>query len=591
MLILFVACNSLTVGRELVPGPHEAPVVSTGARAGLGISSWAGWKPGQVSRADCPELRSVPFILGWNKLEPKPGHYEFDTYVGDPLRAAADDDLYVTLMIWVRPATPKWLFTEMGVPRVYTDREVNPLGRKMSREDNLHPYYLHPEYKKCFFALIDAFGHYVNGLPSALRKRIVFVQSAEGSTGDGQPYKGKPLDSQYNISKADWNDFRRETWMRYQQALPDIPILVNSDANTEEETEWMFANMDVIVLKHGMFSHGYHVSDNVRRLETFDAISETAKERGIPVLTRGEMDGEMFVYAWSTRNIAQAVYWSGLFAMHCRLDLWNIPHKALKDEANSPAYAFFNRYAGLQDPSTSPRAFCALRDGLNAADADRFPVRDYGPLKKNNQQRYLSIAAAYAPHGARMEDPEKAIGGGMKNRKRMGYNDVGWNILPGNYCRFLTQIDPGSGDIGWWHVDVIKQNCNDADASIYNRFARGFDSTHGKNTMYFDLHDDLFGISDLTAGITFTVIYHDGVRNSTWELQYDNGSRSMATALAVTNAGSGTWRTLKVTVTDAAFKNGGPHGADIVLINTNSLDDIFHLIEVELTINNPRGIK
>ncbi|MFC1761091.1 hypothetical protein ACFL6U_03325, partial [Planctomycetota bacterium] len=532
-------------------------------------------------RADCLELRSVPFVLGWSKLEPRPGQYEFDKYVGEPLRTAADDDLYVTMMIWVRPATPKWLFTEKGVPRVYTDRAVDPLGKEMSKEDNLHPYYVHPEYKQSFFALIDAFGNYVNGLPRELRELVVFVQSAEGSTGDGQPYKGDPLDAQYTIAKADWNAFRRETWMRYQKAFPGIPILVNSDANTEEETEWMFANLDVIAMKHGMFSHGYHVSDNVQRLERFDAICETAKERGKPVLTRGEMDGEMFVYAWSTRNIPQTLYWSGLFATHCRLDQWNIPHRALKDEANFPAFVLFNRYAGLHDPATSPHAFCALRDGLNAADGNRFPIGEFGSLEKNNRQRYLNIAAAYAPYGARMEDPEKATGGGMKNRKRMGYNDVGWNILPGNYCRFLTQIHPGSGDIGWWHVDVTKQKCSDADASIYSRFARGFDNANGKNAMYFDLHDEVFGAADLTAGITFTVIYHDGIRNSTWELQYDNGSGSMATALSVTNTGSGTWKTAKVTVSDATFKNGGPHGADIVLKNTDLLDDIFHLIEVE----------
>lgn len=562
---------------------HPASTVSASLPKGLGISSWCGWRPGQVSRAECPEMRVVPLVLGWKTLEPQSGHYEFDRYVGDPLRAAAEDDLYVMLMIWVRPATPQWLFTDKGVPRVYTDRKVNPLGQIMSQENNLHPYYFHPAYKQCFFALIDSFGHYISGLPRELHERIVFVQSAEGSTGDGQPYKGDPLDSQYNISKADWNEFRRETWIRYQKAFPGLPVLVNSDANTEEETEWMFAHMDVIALKHGMFSHGYHVSDNVQRLQRFDVISQNAKTRGIPVLTRGEMDGEMFVYAWSTRNMAQAVYWSGLFATHCRLDVWNLPHRALRDQANFRAYSFFNRYAGLHDPATSRRAFCALRDGLNAADANRFPEARFGQLKKSNLQRYLNIAAGYAPHGARMEDPDKAMGGGMKNRKRMGYNDVGWNILPGNYCRFLTQVDPGSGDIGWWHVDVTRQNCNDAKASIYSRFARGFESTQGKNAMYFDLHDDLFRNSNLGAGITFTVIYLDEVRDSTWELQYDNGSRSMAAALAVTNTGSGTWKTLKATVTDAAFKNGGPKGADIALVNTDSLNDIFHLIEVELT--------
>jgi hypothetical protein len=142
--------------------------ISAEAGDGLGISSWCGWRPGQVSGADCPELRSVPLVLGWNRLEPRAGEYEFDKYVGRPLDVAANDDLYVSLMIWVRPATPEWL-VELGVPKVYTDREVNPLGHRMSKEDNLHPYYLHPEYKDRFFALIDACGEYVSGLPEELR--------------------------------------------------------------------------------------------------------------------------------------------------------------------------------------------------------------------------------------------------------------------------------------------------------------------------------------------------------------------------------------------------------------------------------------
>jgi len=193
------------------------------ANDGFGISSWGGWRPGRISRADCPELRSVPLILSWGRLEPKPGEYEFDKYIGTPLRVAVNDDLYVTMMIWVRPGTPHWLF-DMGVPKVYTDREVDPLGRKMNKEDNLHPFYLHPEYKKRFFALVDAFGAYVNGLPPLLRKRIVFVQSAEGSTGDGQPYKGNPLEKRYVISKAPGTHIGKETWIRYQKAIPDLPI-------------------------------------------------------------------------------------------------------------------------------------------------------------------------------------------------------------------------------------------------------------------------------------------------------------------------------------------------------------------------------
>ena len=534
-----------------------ATIPAVNANDGFGISSWAGWQPGQVSRTDCPELRCVPLILSWEKLEPKPGEYEFDKYIGGPLRAAANDDLYATLMIWVRPGTPKWVF-EMGVPKVYTDRKVDPLGHKMSKDDNLHPFYLHPEYKKRFFALVDAFGAYVHALPPLLRKRVIFVQSAEGSTGDGQPYKGDPLEKRYEISKDVWNAFRKETWIRYQQAIPGIPILVNSDANTEEETKWLLDNMKTIALKHGMFSHGYHVSDNNQRLAKFEAIEAAAKTRDVPVLTRGEMDGEMFVYAWSTQNIPQALYWSGLFATHCRLDIWNIPSKALKDKANLPAFRFFNRYAGYHSPATSPRAFCAFRDGLDASDFQRFPAERFGgqPGKKREVQRYLRIAESFSRYGARMDDPQKAIGGGMINRKRSGYNDVGWGILPGNYCRFLTQLDPGSGDVGRWHIDD----------SIYGRFGRAFAHADDKTQMRFEL-DRAFEADTVEINVT----YLDQGRGI-WSV----GVAGTSDTERIQNSNSGRWKTVTITMPRDRLQ-----GTPLSLNYESGADTVFHMIEIE----------
>jgi hypothetical protein len=171
----------------------------------------------------------------------------------------------------------------------------------------------------------------------------------------------------------------------------------------------------------------------------------------------------------------------------------------------------------------------------------------------------------------------------MSNRHRDGYNDVGWNILPGNYSRFLTQINPGSGDVSWWHVDVMKKGSSYKNASKYSRFARGFENASGKNAMYFNLDDNLAGGMTSIAGMNLKVIYFDDVAGSTWELRYDKGSGStMACALAVTNSGSKSWKTIEKTVFDGKFANGGPNGADLALINTDSLDDIFHLIEVEV---------
>ena len=522
------------------------------AKPGYGISSWAGWKPGQISQAECPELRSVPLILKWDSLEPASGRYAFAEELGRPLQAAQEGGLYITLMIWVGPAAPEWIY-QNGVPRVITNRSVNALGQKTDGQKE-YPYYLHPEYKKRFMGLIDAFGKYVSALPPALRARIVFVQCAEGSTGDGQPYKGKPLDQKYAISDEVWNDFRLEAWKRYRDAVPGIPILVNSDANGGLETQWLLENMDVIALKQGMFSHGFQVSDNGERLAKFQALEAAAKQRGKLVLTRGEMDGELFEMGWSKRNIPQALYWSGIFATHCRLDIWNVPYQALKDRANWPAGAFFNKYAGHKDPATAPAAFCALRDGLDASDFNRFPAAEFGgkPGQKKEVDRYLRITKAYASYGALMADPEKAIGGGMINRKSSGPNDVGWDILSGNYSRFLTQIEPGSGDVGRWNIDE----------SIYGRFGRAFEHQSGKKQLRFQL-DPRFAAKQVKVSVT----YLDQGTGS-WSI----GIPGKEGATRIQNTNSRDWRTEVVSLS----------GVTELVLNYETGDNtLFHLIEVE----------
>ena len=60
----------------------------------------------------------------------------------------------------------------------------------------------------------------------------------------------------------------------------------------------------------------------------------------------------------------------------------------------------------------------------------------------------------------------------------------------------------------------------------------------------------------------------------------------MKTAIEITGEGSGLWREEMFSVSDAIMNNKGPRGSDIALINTGHLDNIFHLIEVERTVQN-----
>ncbi len=171
--------------------------------------------------------------------------------------------------------------------------------------------------------------------------------------------------------------------------------------------------------------------------------------------------------------------------------------------------------------------------------------------------------------GPHMADAAAATGGGMVNRGATGYNDAGWQILKGNLQRHISQIDPEGTSVAWWQIDE----------SVYGRFARGFEHASNKDTMYFQLDDDFF--SSAAGTVTMSVIYYDKNPGSTWELKYDAGAGNFKTAFAVTCAGTKTWLKRTIVLTDAEMLNNGPNGSDFALVNTDTLDDVFHLIELE----------
>ena len=213
------------------------------------------------------------------------------------------DDYHTFITVWVAFATknitekdtiwamtPKWLFKK-DVPLVAFPETVNPLGETTKRYS---PYYFDEDYKFYFHRMITELGKYINNLPINLRRRILFLQSAEGGTGDGSPYKGKPIDSKYNISKEEWSDFRIETWSKIVEAFSidgelQLPILTNYDSNEEKEYNWIIEKLPkAIGLKNGMFSHGYHISDAQERLENFNKFKKAVEASGKEFFARGE---------------------------------------------------------------------------------------------------------------------------------------------------------------------------------------------------------------------------------------------------------------------------------------------------------------
>ena len=336
--------------------------VPTFPNEAAGIYSWCNWSPRKTNRQTAPDLRGVAIVLTWRKLEPREGEYKFDERFDELLKQAHENDYYVHTMIWVAPGTPSWLY-DLGVPKVETDRKTNALGEATNQ--TAFPYYFDALYQEKYFKLLKAWAHYMDALPEELHKRILFVQSCEGSTGDGWGYKGNPLDKKYAISRAQWDDYRIKVWAKMKKYFQEevkrpLPIAVNSDANTEKSNLWLEKNLGNYGLKMGMSSHGYHVSENQERLAAW----EGQKNVNYSLFSRGEMDGELYKMNWSKRDVPRVLYWSGLFSLHMNLDVWNIPQGALVDSDNSHAFEFFNEYAPMRDPQKSKKGFCALRKGF-----------------------------------------------------------------------------------------------------------------------------------------------------------------------------------------------------------------------------------
>ncbi len=541
-----------------------------------GVYSWTRFT--KVDKNNAPLIKGGPLITRWVDIEPQDGVYKFKTEIDDVLQKALDNDWYTFINIWVAgPSesgwTPEWLY-DKGIPKVACGR-------------GNFPYYFHNyvpgqppasnSYQYYYFRLLNAIAKHILSLPANLRERVVFIQCAEGSTGDGYCYKGDVLSGyeQYEISREDWNVFRLDAWKEFKAAYSvdgklQIPLLTNDDANNVELRQWMLAELDVIGVKQGMSSHGYQISDAQERVAAHKAFKQQAEAADKVFFARGEMDGEMHEFAWITQNKTQGLYWSAIYATHCGLNHWNMPQDDCKLSIHNNAFNFFNKHATHFNQGPSDYAFCAFYRGLDASDTQEFPVSQYGSASKSNQQRYVNICNAYSQYGANMADPEAATGGGMKNRSATGYNDAGWKIIKTNFQRHITQIDAEETSAAWWQVDE----------SIYGRFARGFEPSSNKDTMYFDIDDNFFPDNQTVAksNIKLKVIYRDADPGS-WSLKYHAADGSMKTAFSVTNSGSG-WKSKEILIEDALLNNGGDRGADLILQNDGGTNCRFHLIEL-----------
>jgi hypothetical protein len=299
---------------------------------------------------------------------------------------------------------------------------------------------------------------------------------------------------------------------------------------------------------------------------------------------RSELIGGATESGWWNAAPYKNMFTVMCYAIHWGLDWSNQGFNNISDKNYDPAFELYNKYAGFKNPATASRGMCMLKDAIDASDAVRFPASQYGAVTQT-ATRYNNVLAPFISYGAKLDDVNTAISTGeMDLLGAKGINDVAWNIFPGNYERFIHQINANETSSGYWNVQSAEPN------TPYGRFARGFDLAKGKDGLYFDVEDAFLHNAPLDGAypVMIEITYLDR-GNGKFQLFYDGKGNANSSSLAITCANTNTWKKTSVTINDAYFGNLSANGSDFYIKNTGTENVIFALVEISRSGNGVNG--
>ena len=548
---------------------------------------WAGFYTNKTSEQMNTKL--FPFIKGmadrikWSDLEPQKGVYDWSK-MDEKILNAVKGKYYYYFVLWTGPHSPEWIY-DQGVPKVACK------GGNRSAKD-VFPFYLDKNYINFFYKFIEKLAEHIASLPKENREAFSFIQPAFGSTGDKQLYKGTPITPEFKISAQQYLEFCSGATVRFYEAfdrpeLKHIKFLFNVDdegdtnelVNSKNEQKlgeqlyanWLRKNYQIDLRKQQFtIAIGYQANDEIKQdnqlRPTFYGLNGKK-----PEFVRGEFskfgEGEIF-----KENKIWNYYWTAISTVDRGLDLWEVDYNTVKTGLYNEGFEFSFKYSYHKKPQSSPYAFIAFRDVLDAADTARFDVSTYGEAKQSNKERVLKIESEFRKYGAKVGDLNAAttLKGQNYLFEAKAMNDVGFGLIARNFSRFITQIDANLTSIGLWRVGPTNQP--------YGRYARSFENESNKNRMYFDL-DDQFLSQKEKGSVCIKLIYLDeGIGK--FSFRYDGESNSDKIGISIAKTNSGKWVEKTITIKDGAFANIGPKNSDFSLVNEDHEDDVFHMIEI-----------
>lgn len=521
-----------------------------------------------LNKSQYPVLSGRLCNFYWRDIEPSNNVWDWTAFDKD-LQDRTKDGLPLIFMVYTKEDAPDWIYNA-GVPKVTeTDNKGKSVGYS--------PYYADPEYKFFFKRMIQKVHSHIETLAPAVRNGIIGVQACFGSTGDYIGYKGN-VAAQYQLDSKQFlslfQEFSQYYYDEYKATSPKIYLMSNPRNQGSDAAIWVMENCPGW-LKTGTLGKGYQLNDETGKYSwLYDMLN--VRKNGDYIRARSEMIGSSTLAGWWKKAPYKNMFAVMCYGIFWGLDWNNQNYSRMSDHKNDSAFSFFDKHSGQKDPAKSLNAMCALKDVLDAADGVRFPAGTYGTVSQNNQQRYINIANRYASYGALLEDAKAATLAELDNLEASGTNDVGWNLLKGNYDRYLHQLMANETSAGYWNVSSADPN------TMYGKFARGFDVANNKNALYFDVEDAFLSDAALDGryNITIEVTYLDK-GNGGWQLFYDAQTGADKSSVNVTCTNTNQWKKATVTLSNAYFGNRGPNASDFSIRNTNlGQNVIFSVIEL-----------
>ena len=299
--------------------------------------------------------------------------------------------------------------------------------------------------------------------------------------------------------------------------------------------------------------------------------------------SRGQLGAEPVAPSCLMQN--RHLYAVAMWALTARIDYWNIPLTAAKQQLTGTdfdgVWRFLNRYSGVRWGWQSPGAWIGFRDGLDTLDAERFPEAEFGALPKGWQtmslrtsqsptsqallaNRQRSICDSYATNGCRLEIDEATDSGKLALAYGNGTNDVNPDVWRSDYGMFLQRRDNPGSEGYWWQGPTDQ---------MYGRYSRGF--ANPQSTIEMVLDQGLWGGLPLTAPrvhLTLRLVFLD---NSVGQFYVGYDALDGPRGWVVDTKGTSRWREVTFAIDNGRFARGdgsGPNGADVWLRDMSPCD-------------------